>query len=152
MSSFRRGKASLRIVFASPCPKTACAGFGGMRFHACMADPNRPRDPGKGEASPAAACAGPIPHGKRPLPATTLHASFAPAVRFGKTRKRLLPPASTRYAIRPAAEEGLGYGGFWGRGKLNARTANFSLQHNPQTLNDWRMLSRKCSLRESWEV
>ncbi len=35
-------------------------------------------------------------------------ASSAPAARPGNKRKRLLPPASTRHAIRPAAEGGLG--------------------------------------------
>ncbi len=62
---------------------------------------------------------------------TALLASLALAVRFGRTRKRLLPPASTRYAIRPAAEGGLGYRRFWGWGKRITKFAVDVLGESP---------------------
>jgi hypothetical protein len=105
--SFRRKTASLRSVLAL-FRKPRSAIFGDMRRHpACMADPNRPRKT-RGRGKPVTT--------EIRIPAA-FRASSAPAVRFGRKRKRLLPPASTRYAIRPAAEGGLGYAGFWGWGK-----------------------------------
>jgi hypothetical protein len=98
--SFRRKTASLRSLSAHmPC--------GHAPHPACMADPNRPRKT-RGRGKPVTT--------EIRIPAA-FRASSAPAVRFGRKRKRLLPPASTRYAIRPAAEGGLGYGRFWGWGK-----------------------------------
>ena len=49
------GMAGLRCASSShePFPKTALRAFGVMRGNVCMADPSRPRDPGKGEASHA---------------------------------------------------------------------------------------------------
>lgn len=44
-----------------------------------------------------------------------IYSSFAHAADFGRTRKRLLATASTRYAIRSTGKGRSRYGTFWGK-------------------------------------
>jgi hypothetical protein len=109
-----------------PFPKTALRSFRGHALPSCLHGGPKPTPrPGEGGnlARRSARRPDPVRHGKRPLRTTALHASLAPAVRFGRIRKRLLPPASTRYAIRPAAEGGSGYAMAGERGKSAVKCA-----------------------------